>query len=64
MQRPSEVQWAERLLRERCPHMFYTTKESLHRDRWRIGWQDTLNLMALAREATSKEMQLVKGRGA
>lgn len=40
MRRPHLERMAEAILRKRCPHMFI--------GRWRIGWQDTLGLMALA----------------
>lgn len=46
---PDELtKWAEKLLHEKAPHMFIY-------DRWRIGWNCTLQLMGLARKHTIEE---------
>lgn len=42
------TEWCEKLLRDKCPHMF-------DGGRWRIGWSDTLSLMAMAAEAAVAE---------
>jgi len=49
--RSDDIKWAEKLIREKCLHMLID-------GRWRIGWRDTLGMMALARKYTCEEFGL------
>jgi hypothetical protein len=54
MHRPIEEKRAEQLLHRECPHMF-RADGAKPEGGWRIGWKDTLSLMALARAESEEE---------